>query len=203
MSKNLTSPVNLNIHHDPHLTRSSEYLSRRGFLTRLGLAATSALLVPSAHAFARNLSKDRKLIFHNMNTHEELSIICCPQQHYDRKVLLQFNRFLRDHRTDQVHSMDPGLIDLLYAISIFTESRGVFKVISGYRSPETNQMLRVMSHGVAEHSLHIQGKAIDLRMDDLETRAIQRVALALQQGGVGYYPRSDFVHLDTGRVRSW
>jgi uncharacterized protein YcbK (DUF882 family) len=149
------------------------------------------------------MSRERTLVFHNTNTDEELSIVCSPRQHYDRRILQRFNQFLRDHRTDQVHNMDPALIDLLYAISMFTESRGVFKVISGYRSPETNQKLRLMSHAVAEHSLHMQGKAVDFRMEDVGTHTIQRVALALQQGGVGYYPRSDFVHLDTGTIRAW
>jgi uncharacterized protein YcbK (DUF882 family) len=203
MSKDFTPLMSKDTHlHRKQLSRSA-CLSRRGFLTRLGAAAVGTLLLPSADAFARSLSKDRRLTFHNMNTDEELTIVCCPQQHYDRRILQRFNQFLRDHRTDQIHPMDPGLIDLLYAVSVFTESRGVFKVISGYRSPETNHMLRMVSHGVAEHSLHMQGKAVDLRMDDVETRTIQKVALALQQGGVGYYPRSDFVHLDTGRIRAW
>ncbi len=178
-------------------------VSRRGFLARLGIAAAAGALLPSSEAFAKSLSRDRTLVFHNTNTDEELSIVCCPRQHYDRKILQRFNEFLRDHHTDQVHPMDPGLIDLLYAISVFTESKGVFKVISGYRSPETNRKLRMMSHAVAENSLHMQGKAIDLRMDDVSIQTIQQVALALQQGGVGYYPRADFVHLDTGTIRAW
>lgn len=167
------------------------------------MAAVGALLLPSADAFAKIFSKDRKLSFHNVNTGEELTLLCSPQQYYDRRTLRQFNYFLRDHRTDSIHPMDPGLIDLLYAVSVFTGSRGTFQIVSGYRSPETNRMLRKISHGVAEHSLHMEGKAIDIRMSDISTRTIQKAALALQQGGVGYYRRSDFVHLDTGRVRSW
>lgn len=178
-------------------------LSRRAFLTRAGMAAVGAFLLPSADAFAKIFSKERKLSFHNLNTGEELTLLCSPQQYYDRRTLRRFNYFLRDHRTDSVHEMDPGLIDLLYAVFVFTGSRGTFQVISGYRSPETNRMLRKISHGVAEHSLHMEGKAIDIRMSDISTRTIQKAALALQQGGVGYYRRSDFVHLDTGRVRSW
>ncbi|MBP1149575.1 MULTISPECIES: YcbK family protein [Methylocaldum] len=167
------------------------------------MAAVGALLLPSTDALAKIFSKDRKLSFHNLNTGEELTLLCSPQQYYDRRTLRQFNYFLRDHRTDSVHPMDSGLIDLLYAVSVFTGSRGTFQVVSGYRSPETNRMLRKTSHGVAEHSLHMEGKAIDIRMSDISTRTIQKAALALQQGGVGYYRRSDFVHLDTGRVRSW
>lgn len=203
MSKEPTLPESSNTHSHPKRRPQTPCMTRRGFLSRVGVAAVGSLLVPSTDAFARSLSRDRTLVFHNMNTDEELSVTCSPRQHYDRKVLQRFNQILRDHRTDQIHPMDPGLIDLLYAISVFTESSGEFKVISGYRSPETNRKLRMVSHAVAEHSLHMQGKAIDLRMDDVGTHTIQRVALALQQGGVGYYPRSDFVHLDTGSIRSW
>jgi len=178
-------------------------LSRRAFLTRVGIAAAGTLLLPSTEAFAKSLSRERRLNLHNMNTDEELSIVCCPQENYDRKVLNRFSQFLRDHRTEQVHPMDPALLDLLYAVSVLTRSRGDYQIISGYRAPETNQMLRKISHGVAEHSLHMQGKAIDLRMDDVSTRTLQQAALALQQGGVGYYRAADFVHMDTGQVRSW
>ena len=86
---------------------------------------------------------------------------------------------------------------------MLTGGRGEYNILSGYRSPETNQWLRKIGHGVAEHSMHIQGKAIDLRTEDLTTRTIQQVALSLQLGGVGYYGSSDFVHLDTGEIRSW
>ncbi|MGX2041292.1 YcbK family protein [Methylocaldum sp. MU1018] len=188
-------------HYTPQVPQSS--LSRRAFLTRAGMAAVGALLLPSADAFAKVFSKERKLSFHNLNTDEELTFFCCPQQHYDRRTLSRFNYFLRDHRTDSIHAMDPALLDLLYAISAFTGSRGTFQVVSGYRSPETNRMLRKISRGVAEHSMHMEGRAIDIRMSDVNTRTIQKAALALQQGGVGYYRRSNFVHLDTGRVRSW
>lgn len=178
-------------------------VSRRNFLTRVGIAAAGTLLLPSAEVFAKSLSRERRLTLHNMHTDEELNIVCCPQQNYDRRLLNRFSHFLRDHRTDEVHPMDPALIDLLYAVSVLTRSQGEYKIISGYRAPETNQMLRKMSHGVAEHSLHMEGKAIDLRMEDVNSKTIQRTALALQQGGVGYYRAADFVHLDTGTVRSW
>ena len=99
--------------------------------------------------------------------------------------------------------MDPGLIDIFFALSAFTGTNGTFKILSGYRSPETNSWLRRFSHGVAEHSMHIEGKAVDIRMDELSTREIRQAGLALGMGGVGYYPRSNFVHLDTGRIRNW
>lgn len=178
-------------------------VSRRGFLTRVGVAAAGAMLLPSTEAFAKAISRERRLTLYNTHTSEELSFVCCPQQNYDRRLLTRFNYFLRDHHSDQVRNMDPALLDLLYAVSVLTRSNGEFNIISGYRSPETNAMLRKVSHGVAEHSLHIQGKAIDLRTEDVSTRTLRTAALALEQGGVGYYRASDFIHMDTGDVRSW
>lgn len=178
-------------------------LSRRAFLTRAGMAAAGALLLPSAEALAKTFSRERTLTFHNVNTDEDLTIVVSPEQYYDRQILQRFSYFLRDHHSDEIRTMDPALIDLFYAVSAFTGSTGTFKIISGYRSPETNSWLRKISHGVAEHSMHIEGKAVDIRMSDVDTRSIRQVALALQQGGVGYYPRADFVHLDTGKIRTW
>jgi uncharacterized protein YcbK (DUF882 family) len=132
-----------------------------------------------------------------------MTIVCCPDQQYDRQLIQRFSHFLRDHHSDEIRVMDPALIDLLYAVSAFTGSTGTINIISGYRSQETNSWLRKVGHGVAEHSMHIEGKAVDIRMTDVDTRTIHQVALALQQGGVGYYRRADFVHLDTGKIRSW
>jgi uncharacterized protein YcbK (DUF882 family) len=178
-------------------------ISRRSFLARVGVAAAGAMLVPSTTVFAKSLTTERQLTLFNQHTDEALSIVCCPQRQYDQRVLARFNNLLRDHRTDQVYPMDPALLDLLYAVTVLTRSRGEFTVLSGYRTPETNDLLRKSGHGAAEHSLHMQGKAIDLRMADVDTRSTREAALALQQGGVGYYPSSDFVHIDTGTVRSW
>jgi len=116
---------------------------------------------------------------------------------------MQFNQLLRDHRTDEAHAMDPALLDLLYAVTVLTRGRGEYKIISGYRAPETNYMLRKAGHGVAEHSLHMIGKAIDLRSDDVSTKTLQEAAIALAQGGVGYYRAADFVHFDSGDIRTW
>lgn len=178
-------------------------ISRRGFLARVGAVAAGSLLVPSQEAFSKALSKERRLTLINMNTDEELGIVCCPQKNYDRKTLAQFSHFLRDHRTDEAHAMDPALIDLLYAVTVLTRGNGEYRIISGYRAPETNHMLRKASHSVAEHSLHMIGKAIDMRTDDVSTKTLQTAAIALQQGGVGYYPAADFVHMDTGDIRTW
>lgn len=178
-------------------------ISRRAFLKRSALAAVGMFLLPSSDAIASLFSRERTLSFHNVHTDEELVLTVRPEEYYDQQLLDQFSYFLRDHYSDEIRIMDPALIDLLYAVSTFTRSEGTFKILSAYRSPETNSWLRRTHHGVAEHSMHIQGKAVDIRMSDVDIHTIRQVALALQQGGVGYYPRSGFVHLDTGKVRSW
>ena len=178
-------------------------ISRRGFLTRVGIAAAGALLIPSADVFANALGRERRITLFNTHTKEEWGFVCSPQQDYDPALLDSLIHCLRDHYADVSHTMDPALLDLLYAVTVLTGGRGEYNILSGYRSPETNQWLRKIGHGVAEHSMHIQGKAIDLRTEDLTTRTIQQVALSLQLGGVGYYGSSDFVHLDTGEIRSW
>lgn len=178
-------------------------ISRRSFLMRTGAAAAGALLVPSAEAFTRSLSRERILNFYNKNTDEELTIACCPENHYDERIMRRFSQFMRDHHSNKVHPIDPALLDLLYAVSVLTRSHGTFEVISGYRAPETNHMLRRMSRRVAEHSLHMEGRAIDIRMSDTDIRTIRKIGLALQGGGVGYYPWANFVHLDTGDIRTW
>jgi uncharacterized protein YcbK (DUF882 family) len=178
-------------------------LSRRQFFMRTGIAAAGTLLLPSAEVFAKALSREKSLQLYNANTKEEFCIQCSPQEHYEPRLMRQFSHFLRDHHQDSVHPMDPGLIDLLFAVSVLTRSAGTFEIISGYRSPATNHSLRKQHHGVAEHSLHTHGKAMDIRLSDTSAHEIQRAGMALQMGGVGYYPRENFVHLDTGDVRYW
>lgn len=111
--------------------------------------------------------------------------------------------FLRDFRTGEVRPIDPGLLDIISQIQSKTNSRGTVEIISGYRSPQTNNLLRNRSSGVATHSLHLEGRAVDIRITDLPTRQLRDTAIALRTGGVGYYASSDFVHLDTGRFRTW
>ncbi|MBU0859554.1 MAG: DUF882 domain-containing protein, partial [Alphaproteobacteria bacterium] len=116
----------------------------------------------------------------------------------------RINIVLRDFRRNEVYPIDPRVIDILYMVRAKTGSQGgTFEVLSGYRSPKTNAMLRKASGGVAKNSLHLTGQAIDIRMDGINTRKLNEVAKSLDAGGVGYYPRSNFVHLDTGRVRHW
>jgi uncharacterized protein YcbK (DUF882 family) len=115
----------------------------------------------------------------------------------------EINHILRDHRTGDVHDMDQGLLDLLYLLQTRVESRQTFQIISGYRSPKTNAMLSGKSKGVAKRSYHMQGKAIDIRLNGCDLKQLHKAALSLKAGGVGYYPSSDFIHVDVGRVRRW
>jgi uncharacterized protein YcbK (DUF882 family) len=111
--------------------------------------------------------------------------------------------FLRDFRTGEEHPIDPAFFDILNDLRLATGTRSVFQVISGYRSPRTNAMLRASSRGVARGSLHLQGRAIDVRLADVDSATLRDAAVALQRGGVGYYRGPDFVHVDTGRLRRW
>jgi len=177
--------------------------SRRGFLRHLAAAAAGTFLSPSASALSILFPKERELSFFNLHTEEKLLIPYCPARRCPPSVLSKVNYLLRDHRAEKVHPIDPALLDILHAISVLSGSRGTFQVISGYRAPETNTMLHQTTSGVASQSLHTEGKAIDVQLSDVNTQDMRQIAAGLRLGGVGYYPESDFVHLDTGAVRTW
>jgi uncharacterized protein YcbK (DUF882 family) len=179
-----------------------EIVNRRIFLG-------AALAVASSPAIARrqrSLERDtpRVLSLHHLHTDERLTLTYRKGEHYQRSALEQLNRFLRDFRTGEIVNIDPQLFDLLFDVKqTLGHEDAVFEILSGYRSPQTNAMLRRTSGGVAKRSLHMSGKAIDIRISDMPSRSVRDVALRLHRGGVGYYSRSDFVHLDTGNVRRW
>jgi uncharacterized protein YcbK (DUF882 family) len=125
------------------------------------------------------------------------------QGEYISSALADIDYLLRDHRANELTDMDLNLLNLLYAIRQQLNTTAPFHVISGYRSSQTNAWLHRRSQGVAENSLHMQGKAIDIRVPDYPSKTLWEVALSLRGGGAGYYARSDFVHIDIGRVRSW
>jgi len=169
----------------------------------------AALAAASTPAFARSqlrskLDKPRLLSFHHLHTDERLTLTYRKGDHYQRSSLDRLDRFLRDFRTGEVTSIDPRLFDLLFDVKqVLGHDDAVFEILSGYRSPQTNAMLRRTSSAVAKRSLHMSGKALDIRISDMPTRSIRDAALRLSRGGVGYYSRSDFVHVDTGSVRRW
>ncbi len=149
------------------------------------------------------LDRERSLSFYNLHTGERLETVFWADGAYRSEALSEVDRFMRDFRTGEVRRIDPRLLDLLCLARIRLGTRHPIHLVSGYRSPETNAMLRRHSRGVARHSLHMEGKAADIRIPGVALDHLRRVALSLSSGGVGYYPHLDFVHMDTGRVRWW
>ena len=174
--------------------------SRRRFLTAL---AASPLALVARPARAAVTASSRELRFTHLHTGERLTVEYFQAGHYQPDALAAVNHLLRDFRTGDVHVIEPALLDVLYDVRGRVASHRPFEVISGYRSPHTNAALRTRSEGVAARSLHMSGRAIDIRLSDVPLVTVRRSALAVGAGGVGYYPASNFVHLDTGRVRTW
>lgn len=179
--------------------------SKRRFVT--GMAGLLTLPFTSyAQALSSSgvkLNTPRELSFYHTHTGKKLSVIYHDGDSYLPPVLQEVNHFLGDFRTGEIHPIDADLLDALYLLQQKTGVEKNYEVISGYRSPKTNSKLRNKSHGVAKRSLHMQGKAIDVRLTGVNTKKLRDTALAMKVGGVGYYRRSDFIHLDTGRVRYW
>jgi uncharacterized protein YcbK (DUF882 family) len=174
-------------------------LSRRHLL--ITAVAASPLIVVSSRSVAA--PTPRALSFVHLHTGEKLQVEYFQSGAYQPDALAAVNHLLRDFRSGAVGEMDPALLDLLYTLSRTTGSRQPFQIISGYRSSATNETLRLRSSGVASASLHLSGRAIDIRLADVALEHLRDAARSLHRGGVGYYPRSDFVHVDTGRVRAW
>ena len=184
-------------------------LNRRRFLGLGAVAAAAAFVPKQAHAAvgARpDRIPERAISFFNTHTGERLRTVYCCGGEYQPEALHDVNFILRDFRANEVKPIDPKLLDLLFELGGTLESDQPFHIISGYRSPETNAMLRERggSHtGVASGSLHMVGKAIDIRVPGVNLNNLRGAARSLKLGGVGYYPASNFVHVDTGRVRYW
>jgi len=176
-------------------------LTRRAFLIGAASIATSCALFGPSRTFAMT-EKPHPLSLYHTHTGEFLDLdfhprLCTPH------TLKRIDHFLRDFRTGEVHSIDPELLVVLCVIQQEVGSSGTYEIISGYRSKTTNAALRKLSSGVAKKSLHMRGRALDIRLSDLETSTLRDLARSLKFGGVGYYASSDFIHIDTGRVRSW
>ena len=186
-------------------------LDRRSFLA-IGAATLGGVLLPSLNNIASaatykngviSSGGSRRLSFRNTHTGESFSGVYRVGNKYLPDAFKQINMVLRDFRTDQVYPMDPRVIDIMHAVHSRTGKNTPFDIISGYRSPKTNNMLRANSSGVAKKSLHMEGRAIDLRMEGFSSARIRDIASSLESGGVGYYSRSNFVHMDSGDIRTW
>ena len=172
-------------------------LSRHLVVAGIG-APLIARAMPGTPDGVRSLSLD------HTHTRERIELVYAVGGRYIEPALDRMNRFLRDHYSGDVGSIDPQLLDLLFRLQATLRTQGDYQVISGYRSPVTNERLRSRGgQGVARHSLHMEGRAIDVRMPGVPLQDLRDAALSLKLGGVGFYPREQFVHVDTGRVRSW
>ena len=187
-----------------HLKDARLTLSRRQFL-RLGAAVTAGLALPGPlqAALTPDANRERRLVFFNTHTREKLDVCYAQGASYRPEALEAVNVILRDHRTNEIRPIAPRLLDLLCDIRSQAGPDACLHIISGYRSPRTNHMLSKRSRGVARKSLHMAGHAIDIRIPGLPLRRLRQIAVDLGRGGVGYYPRADFVHVDIGRVRTW
>ncbi len=171
--------------------------SRRTFLATAA-AGTALLAMPN---IVKAHNDGRRLSFHNWHTEERLNATYWAGGRYDTGALREIDDLLRDFRTGEVHPIDRKLLDLLNDLRVALRSDSTFGVISGYRSPKTNAALRQNGNGVAKKSYHMKGQAIDIAMTGVSLGAVHRAALDLKAGGVGRY--SQFVHVDTGPVRTW
>lgn len=187
------------------MTHVFPHLNRRNLLKAGLLGAVICLNpLPAWARYTQTGTRERSLSLLNTHTGERLKeVVYWEQGSYVVDALDNLNHVLRDHRTNEVHPIDPITLDLMAAISRKVDAKRPFEIISGYRSPQTNQALRKNSNGVAKNSYHMQGKAVDLRLPGVPLKTVRKAALDLRMGGVGYYPQSDFVHIDSGSVRSW
>lgn len=180
-------------------------INRRQLL-KAGFAASLVCLnpLPAWASLQLHGATERSLSLLNTHTGERLKqVVYWEAGSYLPDALQNINVVLRDHRTEEVHPIDPMTLDLMAAISRKVDAKRPFEIISGYRSPKTNNALRGKSGGVAKNSYHMQGKAVDLRLPGVSLKTVRKAALDLRMGGVGYYPKSGFIHIDSGAVRSW
>lgn len=197
----------------PKETKNEERSIGRRDVVRLGIGALLTLgagpafartrALPHLQRRARAREEARSLALDNIHTGESLRATYWEHGRYVPDALGDINQILRDYRTNEVIDVDPSLLDLLHSLHGAVGSRKHFQVISGYRSPLTNEALLEEGHRVANNSFHTVGMAIDIKLPDRSIRNIRRAAMRLGRGGVGYYPRSGFVHVDVGPVRHW
>ena len=165
--------------------------------------ALTCCVIALVGAWPASASETRELSFYHTHTERVLTVEYYRDGAYVENALVEVDAYLADFRNGETKRVDPALLDLLYEIKTRTGTRKPFEVISAYRSPETNEMLRRAGRGVAKRSMHLVGKAIDVRLEDVPLKKLHEIALALKRGGVGYYSKANFVHVDTGRVRRW
>lgn len=174
-------------------------LLKLGLCTAIGLASGPGQILAAVPR-----RESRTLTLFNTHTSESVRAEYWADGSYLPQGLSQINQILRDHRSGEIHPIDVRLLDAIHELCASVPGpHECMQIISGYRSPETNARLRKASRNVAKRSFHMQGRAIDLRIPGIDLRRLRDLAIAMQSGGVGYYPRSDFIHIDTGPIRAW
>jgi len=188
----------------PHSGSLKTGLSRRNFIKLLVCSGILSYSSKSAFAAIDGIAlKERSLSLFNPHTKERFEGIYWCDGDYVSNALNNINHIMRDIRTNDVKPIDTHLLDLIFSISIKLKPEAPFRVISGYRSPKTNTLLRKRGNGAAKKSYHIKGQAVDIRLPGYRTSVLRRSAYELKKGGVGYYPKHRFVHIDVGPVRYW
>lgn len=175
---------------------------RRVLKLGAGIVATGGFAILSASP-SLGATGERALSFRHLHTGETLNVTYWADGHHIPDALAEVNHLLRDFRTNEVQPIDTRLLDLLHRVRLSLETSEPFQIISGYRSPATNSRLANNSAGVARRSLHLSGMAVDVRVPGRPLRTLHKAAVAQKSGGVGMYPKSNFVHMDVGRVRYW
>ena len=178
-------------------------MKRRDFLKKSAAAAAVLAFPNIILAKSSTVPSVKSVSLYNIHTSEKVDAVYWADGHYLHDEIAQLNHLLRDFRTGDTHPIDTTLFDLLHDLKTAVGSNASFHVISGYRSPKTNNTLRKISSGVAKKSLHMQGRAIDVNLPGIGLNTLRLAARELRRGGVGYYPKSGFIHVDTGRVRYW
>lgn len=178
-------------------------IPRRAFLKSSLILAAPTLSIPALAKTAQPASGERVLRLYNTHTGEKLNTTFWAEGEFIPDAMKDINKVLRDHRTNKIAPMDPELLLLLTQLNARLDNNRELHIISGYRSPESNAKLASASGGVARRSLHMDAKAIDIRLPGKDLKMLHKAAMSLKGGGVGYYAGSQFVHMDTGRVRYW
>ena len=185
-----------------HESGQKKSFTRRRFLTGSAGFIVAGSFSQLIHANTA-ITSERTLELVNLHTDEVLSCCYWASGKYNPSALSEINYILRDHRANESYEINTDLLDLLYVLHQTTGSQAPFHVISAYRSFKTNEKLRKQGSGVAKRSMHMSGKAIDIRLPDVKLKNLRDSALSLRAGGVGYYAKSNFIHVDIGRPRSW
>ncbi|KNC08942.1 hypothetical protein AC791_09630 [Klebsiella sp. RIT-PI-d] len=177
--------------------------NRRKLLALGGVALGAAAILPTPAFATLSTPRPRILTLNNLNTGESIKAEFFDGRGYIQDELAKLNHFFRDYRANKMKSIDPKLFDQLYRLQMLLQTRKPVQLISGYRSLNTNDDLRKHGSGVAKHSYHTKGQAMDFHIDGVSLSNVRKAALSMRSGGVGYYPSSNFVHIDTGPVRHW